>query len=37
MGRFLLTLLPKLSMRGIKFLIYFGIAFCEGINKLKTD
>ncbi len=28
LGRFLLTLLPKLSMRGIKFLLYFGIAFC---------
>ena len=37
MGRFLLLILPKLSTRASKFVIYFVLAFIDGINTLKES
>ena len=36
-GRFLIMMIPKLSKRATKFLIYFIVAFYEGVNKIKKN
>ncbi len=36
-GRFLMMMIPKISRRATKFLIYFMVAFYEGVNKIKKN